>query len=167
MDKQSPQYQENLVKTARYNLLVLIIFTVLNLVMILVQSDTYFLFSATIPYYLTFFGYMFDHYTVGTYALTGMVLAVPLVLAYVACWLLCKRDSRWYTVALVLFAVDCLALLGLLIMTGNFGGALFDILIHGWIMVSLVKAISAAKKLQAMESTPELSDPQVDFDEIL
>lgn len=167
MDKQSPQYQENLVKTARYNLLVLIIFTVLNLVMILVQSDTYFLFSATIPYYLTCFGYMFDHYTVGTYALTGMVVSLPFVLAYVACWLLCKRDSRWYTVALVLFAVDCLALLGLLIMTGNFGGALFDILIHGWIVVSLVKAISAAKKLQAMESTPELSDPQVDFDEIL
>ena len=78
-DKNTREYQENLYRGSRYNLLVVLIFTVINLVMLLVGSGSYFLFSASIPYYLTVFGYMFDNYTVGTFTLTALVIAAAIL----------------------------------------------------------------------------------------
>ena len=41
---------------ARHNLLLVVVFTLINIVLLLVQSNTYFLFSATIPYFLADLG---------------------------------------------------------------------------------------------------------------
>ena len=42
--------------SARHNLLLVVIFTLVNIVLLVAQSNSYFLFSASIPYYLVDLG---------------------------------------------------------------------------------------------------------------
>lgn len=50
VDKNSPEYLLKQIAGGRYSLLLILIFTVVNLVLLLVDSDRYFLFSASVPY---------------------------------------------------------------------------------------------------------------------
>ena len=50
------QVAENQYKVSRYNLLIAIAFTLINIIMALSASQTYFLFSAAIPYQLVVSG---------------------------------------------------------------------------------------------------------------
>ena len=169
VDKQSPLYQENLIKTARYNLLVVIIFTTLNLVMLLTGGNRYFLFSTTIPYYLTFFGYMFDHYAISTYTLTGLMMAAVFLAAYVVCWFLCKKHIGWYITALVLISVDTLVMAVLILWSGNLREWITEIVFHVWVIISLSRGIAAANRLKQFVPAPEppqytlYTDPESDF----
>ena len=159
-DKNTREYQENLYRGSRYNLLVVLIFTVINLVMLLVGSGSYFLFSASIPYYLTVFGYMFDNYTVGTFTLTALVIAAAILTVYLVCWILSKKRSGWIIVALVLFAVDTLAMLGMMFLSGTGIAAwIMDIVFHAWVIISLSRGLVAASKLKTMPETTEMPIP--------
>ena len=158
VDKQSPQYQQNLLKTAQYNLLIVLIFTVLNLVMLLAGTNSYFLFSATIPYYLTYLGYMFDHFAASTYTLTGLTMSVVFVAAYGVFWFMCRKDERWFVPALVLFAADTVAMLMLVLMTNSFSGSLIEIVVHVWVLVGFIRAISASKKLKVLAQEPPVTE---------
>lgn len=151
-DKQSAEYQKTLVKTARTNLWVALAFTVLNVVMILTGSNQYFLFSMTLPYYLTFFGYVFDYLTVGTYTLTGLTLAVVPVLALALCAYMSKRSSRWLVGSTVVFGLDTVAMLALLLWSGDVGAMVVDIIFHGWVLFCLVRGIRADGRLKELEA---------------
>lgn len=155
VDKQSAAYQHNLLKSARTNLLVAVLFTALNVVMLLTGSNRYFLFSTTIPYYLTFFGYMFDHFMVSTYTLTGLTMAVVPVAVWLLCWYLSKKDSRWLMAATVLFGVDTLAMALLVLWSGDVSASLLEILFHVWVMICLVRGVRAAGKLKSCPSHEE------------
>ena len=50
------EFAQNKFNTARTNLLLMLAFTVLNVVLMLVGSDTMLLFAATVPYYMTLIG---------------------------------------------------------------------------------------------------------------
>lgn len=158
VDKNTPEYRQNLVKSARTTLLIAVLFTVLNVVLLLVGSNRYFLYSATIPYYLTFFGYMFDHFTVSTYALTGLSMAAVPVIALALCWCLSKKDHRWLTVAVVVFGLDTAAMVGLMLWSGDLGSSILDIVFHVWVLVSLIQGVKAAGYLKNMTGpeTPEI-----------
>ena len=49
VDRNSPEYQENLIRTGRTALIGVVILTVLNLVLLLTDSDRYLLFSISVP----------------------------------------------------------------------------------------------------------------------
>lgn len=164
-DLQTAAYQEKLLKTARYNLLVAIVFTVMNLIGLLVGGGSYYLFSTTIAYYLTFFGYVFDHYTLSTYTFTGLTMAVVPLAAFMLCWFMSRKDSRWLTGATVLFGVDTLALVLLIWWTEDFAGALWDIVFHGWALYSLIRGVLAAQKLRRMQSEDVLYTGEELFEE--
>ena len=127
VDKQSPVYHQNLVKSARSTLLIAVAFTVLNIVLLLIGSNRYFLYSATIPYYLTFFGYMFDNFMVGTYTLTGLTMAVVPVAVLALSWYLSKQNHRWLMAATVVFVLDTAAMVAMLVWTGDIGASVLDI----------------------------------------
>ncbi len=148
VDKSSAAYRQNLVKAARTNLLVAVAFTVLNLVMLLIGSNRYFLFSMTLPYYLTFFGYTFDFFRVDTYTYTGLILAlVPLAAAGV-CWFMSKKDNRWLWGGTVVFGLDTVAMLAMIIWSNDTSGMIIDIVFHGWVLYTLIRGLIAAISLR-------------------
>lgn len=152
VDKQSAVYLQNQLKSARTTLMAAVVFTVLNVVLLLVGSGRYFLYSATVPYYLTFFGYMFDHFTVGTYALTGIVMAAVPVAAMGLCWFMSKKDSRWLKGAVAVFALDTVAMVAMMAWAQDLSSSLLDIIFHAWVLISLVQGIKAAGRLQVMDA---------------
>ena len=107
VDKNSREYLENKMKSARHSLLLVIIFTIVNLVLLLADGNTYFLFSASVPFYLTVFGMGMDaEMGISVFTTTALVISAVILAAYLLCWIFSKRKVGWYTVALVLFIID-------------------------------------------------------------
>ena len=145
-------------KSARYNLLLMLGFTVVNILLLVFNSDSMFLFSATIPYFLI---------TIGIYAEIKIVMivlstiAVLNILLYFLCWLFSKKHYAWLIVALIFFGIDSLAMIGLYIFAGEVSG-IFDLLIHIWVVYYLVIGIINGRKLKTLpEETPisEYAEP--------
>ena len=114
VDKNSPEYLLKQIAGGRYSLLLILIFTVVNLVLLLVDSDRYFLFSASVPYYFTAFGIGMDSALsggIGTFTITALVISLLILAVYLLCWILSKKRTGWLTAALVLFCVDTVGLL--------------------------------------------------------
>ena len=160
VDKTSAAYQKNLIRTARYNLLVVMAFTVLNLVMLLVGNGRYFLFSSTICYYLPYFGYIFDLYMVSTYTLTGLVLGLVPLAGYLLFWLLSLKNDRWLIPAAALFALDTLALVGIIFLNGSIIGMILPIIAYAWVMITLVRAVLAGARLRKLPAQTEEGFPE-------
>ena len=143
---------------ARSNLLLALAFTAINIVLILVGADLYFLFSATIPRYAAVIG-------VGVAAQTGMTvslvifgaIAIVLTLPYLICWIFSKKHYGWMIGALIYFSLDT-AVLVLFLLMGDFT-PIVDILIHAWVLYYLILGV---KNGLALKSLPE-EDPIIDF----
>lgn len=164
VDKTSRAYLEGRVTNARHTLLIVLVFTLINLLMLLTESSTYFLFSASVPYYLTAFGMGMDMGMgtsgIGVFTATALVISAIILAVYLVCWLLTKKHPGWYIVALVLFAVDTavlvLAALGFDLLTDS----IIDIAFHAWVLVELVQAINANGKLKNMPPEPVIPEGQ-------
>ena len=116
---------ESKYNTARMNLLLVLAFTAINIILVLAGSYTYFLFSASIPYFLVDVGMlMCGKYPPEAYVgeLAGMeflppaflviltILAVLILAAYVLCWVFSKKKVGWLMAALILFVIDTLGM---------------------------------------------------------
>ena len=140
VDKNSREYLLRQVANGRYSLLLIVILTVVNLVMTILDTNTYFLFSASVPYYLVFVGMGIENGFVdgawnvkGTLTYTGLVIALVIVAVYLLCWLLSKKRAGWLTAALVLFFVDTVALVVITFaLYDSPMGKLVDFLLHIW-----------------------------------
>lgn len=147
---------------ARHNLLSVVIFTLINIVLLLAQSNTYFLFSASIPYYLADLGmYLCGKYPAEYYAgmedvmfLNNSFLVVVLVIAavilslYLLSWILSKKlRVGWMIFALVFFVLDTLAML---VLMGISADMIIDIVFHIWVIVSLIIGIVSYFKLKKL-----------------
>ena len=144
------------------NILLVVVFTLINSALLFTGSDSYFLFSAAIPYYFTLFGLLYtgrmpadwyegwddfvpDPDSVLVFYLGIAIIAVVL---YALCWLLAKKKGYgWLVVALVMFVIDTA---GMFYYTGFAADMILDIVFHGWVIVSLVSGISTAKKLKKL-----------------
>ena len=143
VDKNSREYLLRQVANGRYSLLLIVILTVVNLIMTILDTNTYFLFSASVPYYLVFVGMGIENGFVdgawnvkGTLTYTGLVIALVIVAVYLLCWLLSKKRAGWLTVALVLFIVDTVALVVITFaLYDSPMGKLVDFLLHIWAIV--------------------------------
>lgn len=158
VDKNSREYLLRQIGGGRYSLLLVVILTVVNLLMVLLDADRYFLFSASVPYYLVFIGKGIENGFVngaweisGTLTYTGLAIALVIVAVYLVCWLLSKKRAGWLTAALVLFTVDTVALVGIaFFLYDNPAMKLLDLLLHIWAIVELVQAVHANGKLKAL-----------------
>lgn len=163
------QVLENKYKNSSHNILLVLIFSVINIFFLVSNSDTYFLFSAYIPYVLADIGMMLTgSYPEDYYAameLTDMVflgkgflwtmlaiVAVILVL-YLLSWVFVKKNRvGWMVFALVLFALDTAFMLWDVGITMDF---VVDYVFHLWVIVSLSMGISAGSKLKKLPPEPE------------
>lgn len=156
----------------RYNsgvtsLLLVVGLTLINVVLLVANSDTYFLFSAFLPYFLADYGmYFCGMYPAEYYAdvpdmefsdtsLLVITLSVAAVieLIYLLCWIFArKKKVGWLIFALTFFALDTAFML---YMYGISADILLDILLHGWVIASLASGINAYYKLQKLPPEPE------------
>lgn len=153
------QYK-NRYETARYNLLAVIIFTVINC--LLVSTERYFLFSAFIPLYFVrenFYMHMDEYWAdvpemdlqemapiVDVIGFVFVALAVVGIVLYLMCWLFSKKRRGWMIAALVFFSIDSAFLLL------NFSlDMILDIAFHGLVMYHLITGVIAASKLRTLE----------------
>ena len=166
VDKTSPEFLYKQAQGARSSLLVVLIFTVVNLAMLLLDSGTYFLFSASVPYYLTAFGMGMDigmgTAGIGTFTIVGLAISAAVLVLYLLSWLLSKKRSGWLVVALVAFILDTLALVVLSLAFDAMADSIMDFVFHAWVIVTLIQGITAGKKLKNLPAEayePEAAQP--------
>ena len=147
---------------ARYNLLLVVIFTAINLVLLATGSDTYFLFTATVPYILGIFGMIYTGMMPTEFyveaELIGMefldpsffyimiAIAAVMVVGYLLCWLLSgKNRGFWLTAALIEFVLDTLFLF---FYYGIDVSMIVDYMLHIYVVISLFIGRSAYRKMK-------------------
>jgi len=161
-------------ETARGNILLVIVMTIVNVLLLVLNANTYFLFSAYIPFILADCGMYFcglypeEIYT-GEMAgveflpkafLVIMLVIVAVILAlYFLSWLLSKKQKKgWLVFALIFFTLDTLAMFGL---NGFVADSIIDYAIHIWVIVSLVSGISALSKLKKLPAVEEVAAEEI------
>ncbi len=133
-------------KSARGNLLLIIILTVINVIMLLAGSESMLLFSISVPFYAVVFGYFME----GTAMLiTGCVIAAVMLTVYLLCWIFSKKRTGWMITALVLFIVDTVVMALMYLGAGEMSG-IMDVLIHALVLYYLISGVSSASKLKKM-----------------
>ncbi len=151
IDKNSREYLLRQMTSARTNLLLVIVFTVVNLVLLLTDGSTYFLFSASVPYYFTAIGMGMDMDAGGSvFTVTALVISALILVAYLLCWILSKKRIGWYIVAFVMFILDTVMLV---VMAGSLGllsDSIVDLIFHAWVLLGLGQALVANKKLKKL-----------------
>lgn len=164
--------------TARSNLLLAIIFTVVNIVIGVIGANYYFLFSASIPYLLGLAGVTglinrFDIVTefiaeseyipgTGEYAFNVnmfstivmvvasifVVVSIGILLLYFFAWLKSKNPAKR---GWMIFALVFFSLdtLAMILLAGEMSGnTVIDILFHIYVLVYLIMGVSASGKLK-------------------
>lgn len=160
-------------KNSRYNLLLVVAFTLINLVLLISDTDTFFLFSAYIPYGIVDIGmlmcgkYPAKFYqqnaiaeTLDPSAFIGfIIIAAIIVLLYLACWFFSRKvKTGWLVFALIIFIIDTIALVFIF---GFESDNIVDIIFHVWVIASLIMGISAGSKLKKLP--PEEEEEQEAF----
>ncbi len=169
------QLLENKYSGARGNILLVVILTAINIFLLVTNSNTYFLFSAYIPFALVDLGMFFcgmypaEYYTdilaeteflpTEVFAITLAVAIIILVL-YVLCWIFSKKlKAGWLITALVFFSIDTLLML---LMNGFVMDSAIDYLIHAWVIFSFANGLVAYSKIKKLpDETEQPAQPLV------
>lgn len=171
------QALETRYKNSRANLLLVVVFTVINIVLLIAQSDTYFLFSAYIPYALVALGmllcgmYPSEYYGQDFLSMEFLspsvfiifaVIALIITILYLISWFFSKNNKAgWLIFALVIFAVDTV---GMFAFVGFELDSVIDIVFHVWVIISLALGINACSKIKKMPAD-EVNVPPIQQNE--
>ena len=158
-------YYNNRLRSAWVSMALFIILSVVNIVSAATGGDSYYLFSAAIPYYLVVIGmeicgmlpeeYYLEFYeeipeffdsSVFT-SLLIVAIAILLVCAVIT-FFVAKRRSWAIIAALAIVGIDTVATMALAL-------GIIDILFHGWLIYDLVSAYSGIKKLKELPEDDE------------
>jgi len=161
------QILENKYANSRYNILLIVVFTAINLLLLITNSNSYFLFSAFVPYLIADLGMLLcGKYPADYYAgeLAGMefagneifvftlVSAIVIILLYLLSWIFSKKKSGWMIFALVFFILDTVAMF---VINGISVDQILDVVFHAWVIISLINGITAYNKLKKLPEEPE------------
>jgi len=127
---------------ARNNLLAVVAFTSINLLLIAFEINLSFLFSAFVPQVLQVIVHEFNN------MLAGLVVGLLAASVYALCYVLSKRWGVFVLVALILFLIDALLMLGFIFLTGAFGDYIFNVIFHAWILYYLITGTMAWANLR-------------------
>ncbi|MBR6531802.1 MAG: hypothetical protein IKT61_04810 [Clostridia bacterium] len=151
---------ENRYKSSILNILLVLGFTTVNVVLLLLNSNTYFLFSAFLPYLAVDYGMYFcglypeeyyygDEVFLNKSFLFFMVAVAAIMLAiYLISWI-CARKKKvgWLIAAFVFFAIDTAAML---VLTEIGTDSIIDIVFHVWVLISMGMGIHAFYKMKKL-----------------
>ena len=154
------EFAQNKFNTARTNLLLMLAFTVLNVVLMLVGSDTMLLFAATVPYYMALIGAISEVTAVSVFC---FAVTVVVLLLYLLCWLFSKKHYAWMIFALALFVVDTVGMIALYVVAEDFSGIL-DVVIHAWVLYYLWIGVKYGRQLDVLPVESATDAPQANAD---
>lgn len=127
---------------SRSNLMIMIVFTVINVLFVILEVDYMLLFSATVPILLASLSFDFIPYIM-------LTLAVIPIVSYILFWVFSKKHYGWLIAACVLFSLDTLALIGVSILLGDFSG-IIDFAFHIWVLYYLIVGIKSGIELRKL-----------------
>ena len=142
--------------SARSNLLLMLIFTVVNIVLLVAGGDVMLLFSATVPYYSVIMA-MFDE--TGLLLLPLLAVAAVSLAGYLICWIFSKKHFGWMIAALVMFIIDTLCMVGFYALGGDIADGIFDVLIHIWVLYYLIIGVKYGAQLRKLPEEVEVIEP--------
>lgn len=167
---------ESRYSAAAKNLYLVAAFTAVNLILIMTNTDMYFLFSANIPFVLTalsryFCGMMPAESYAGlgdiefwpaSFFYVALTISILSIALYVLAGILSnKHRVGWLIAALVMFSLDTV------FMVWYYGidmSIIIDMVFHVWVLVILIQGIAAHYKLKKMPPE-EITAEAVDVDE--
>ena len=152
---------ENKYKSSVSSLLLVIIMSAVNIVLLVANSNTYFLFSAFIPYALADYGMYFcgmyseEYYDMQSmefldksFLVVTIAIAIAILLLYFLCWFFAKKKKvGWLVFATVLFAIDTLSMFALI---GFSVDSIIDIVFHLYVLLYLIIGISTHYKIKKL-----------------
>lgn len=168
-------------QSARMDIIVVVLFTVVNIALMLFGSLTYFLFSVSLPYYFCYFmslytGRMpkeiygsewdgFQFLPDGLFWL-AVVVSVVVLAMYAVCFFASQNKKKnedgsvtvsysmgWLIAALALFTIDTLIyIIMMAVLIGFQMSMLIDLAIHIYVIVTLVMGVIAAYKLKKLNA---------------
>ena len=144
-------------ETGRYYLIALSAFTLLNIVLLLFNSDLYFIFSASIPYFTAIMPWILaaEISSYASWIFPMMIAAILMLVPYGLTIFFGKSPQKygWMILSLVCFAIDTA---GYFVLFGISVDTLIDLVIHIWVLISLILAVHAAVKLKETEGAAPL-----------
>ncbi len=130
---------------ARYAILGLVLITILNVFLVLIESENYYVSSVFASYFVS----------IAFEGALGIILAAVLVAPFALAFFLSKKNRVWLIVALVLTALDLLFVFYIGIALDVLGYRILDILAHIFVIVILVLGVINGKKLKQQEAAAE------------
>ena len=148
---------------SRHNLLLVLIFTAINIVLLVTNANSYFLFSAYVPYMLVdlgmdmcgmypaeYYGADYSEYVFLNPSFFAICLGIAIVILamYLLSWIFSKKARvGWLIFSVVFFVLDFIVLL--LVVEIN-SSIMIDIVFHVWVIVSLMMGIVSHFKLKKL-----------------
>ena len=140
--------------SARANLGAVVLLSLVNVVLMVLDAGVSFLFSAVLPQVAINYGWYLDAWLGGsTYTVIAYAISALWIGAFALCYYLSKKHPGWMTAALVLFCLDCLVLV-YWIYLGFMMEDVLDIVFHVWILYYLIRGVVAASKRKTMPEAP-------------
>ena len=140
--------------SARSNLLLMLILTVVNIVLYVCGSYTMFLFSATVPYLMVVCSTIF--FDMPALMIICIGIAAVILIVYLLCWIFSKKSSGWMVFALVLFIVDTVVMIALYVWMQEVSGIL-DAIIHILVLYYLFIGVRRGAQLPTLPPDEEVS----------
>ena len=183
--KTKEMYQRDL-NMSRMNLLLSVIFTVVNLVMVMCSVTTSFFFSASIPYYpslffaincgifdTSYYEAFYETYENGLYADTWQqeitfldpsifwavfAISILMIVGLLLLWFFSKKYKVCSMITLAFYIVDTLFLLGFSFFLGSAGIELIlQLLFHEWIVYYALLSVRAWKGMDTAPPAAEMA----------
>lgn len=142
--------------SARNNLLWVMGFSLVNVILRLLGSGMYMLFSATFPLVMIDLGLELE----GIFLTIGIIAAFVSIICYGICYLLSKKYKAFMLVSLILFSIDTLFLIWILTL-GFEASLLLDIAFHAWVLYSLSIGVKAWVNLKKMPPDEEIEEVKI------
>jgi len=155
-------------KSASGTLLLISLMSLVNIVLHLLNTGYYFLFTAYFPYSLGVAGVSYLQGGNSFDTMVGIFLlsiVAVIMIVYFVCYFLSRKKAGWLIVGTVLFAIDTAFVLYIMLVSGEFAAVLLDMAIHVLALVELGVGIAAAaklKKLPAQEIVAEAVEVPTD-----
>ena len=168
-------------QSARMDIIVVVLFTVVNIALMLFGSLTYFLFSVTLPYSFCYFMSLYTgrmpkevygsewdglQFLPDGFFWSAVVVSVVVLAMYAVCFFASQNKKKnedgsvtvsysmgWLIAALALFTIDTLIyIIMMAVLIGFQMSMLIDLAIHIYVIVTLVMGVIAAYKLKKLNA---------------